>query len=142
MCSNNEHEYGAKSVCTCNLFCVYSQGGKETCFLQQKLIKVPEQQCSSRTGMASIHLSWSKYSGFFPPTFVHNSNKAHHGALLSPQHVLAHKFSAQQKICFLFCLCATGLNPFMAVQAERNQWCCSMWTPPVWKAMKRSNLCH
>lgn len=38
-------------------------GRKIYALFQQEFIKVPEQQCSSRTDSASIHLSWSKCSG-------------------------------------------------------------------------------
>ena len=47
--------YTLKSLFTCR--------EREICFIQQEFIKVPEQQRSSRTDTASIHLSWSKSGG-------------------------------------------------------------------------------
>lgn len=77
-------------------------------------------------------------------TFVHNSNKAQ--AVFSPQRFEAYQFAAQQKIqlyVFLFPPLCRRFHPFMAVQAERNQSGCSMWTPHQFgKPWKDQNLCH
>lgn len=110
---------------------LFTRREKEICFIQQEFIKVPEQQRSSRTDTASIHLSWSKSSGGvesvgFSPHSLASQTKHITGCVFSPQRFWASKIcSATENVIFVPpppTLCAAGsINSWLFRRGEINR---------------------
>lgn len=147
--SNIGHKHGAKSVYTWNSasYSVFTCREKEKCLLEQEFIKVPEQQCSSRTDRTSVRLSWSKSSGS-----VESLGFLAHLGTIQTKHVTGCIFpavllslwicSATENMIFLPPSCAAGsIHSWLLRLREINQVvpCGPHLFGKLWKDQ---NLCH